>query len=151
MAFIFCNDTARIEESTLGQRKRYLMFGLVFSVFILIPFKANFLHLKIVLQRVLESNIIIWAFIWFACPPFLPKLVLPGKVATWQDDLGRLNDLLSCLKYTIKKSGKASEVIFKMDVMNNDRDPRKTITLKATCWPGDSLEPVITVMFPDED
>ncbi len=38
-----------------------------------------------------------------------------------------------------------------MDVMNNDREPAKTISLKGTCTPGDDLEPVITVMFPDED
>jgi hypothetical protein len=38
-----------------------------------------------------------------------------------------------------------------MAVMNNDRDPAKTITLKAACGPGDNREPVITVMFPDED
>jgi len=38
-----------------------------------------------------------------------------------------------------------------MDVMNNDREPTKEISLKATCTPGDDLEPVITVMFPDED
>ncbi len=65
--------------------------------------------------------------------------------------LGRPNDLLTCLKYTIKKSGKASEVIFKMDVMDNDRESTKTISLKGTCTPGDDLEPVIKVMFPDED
>ncbi len=73
------------------------------------------------------------------------------EVATWQDDLGRLNDLLTCLKYEIKRSRKASEVIFKMDVMNNHQEPAKTITLKGTCMPRDDLEPVITVMFPDED
>ncbi len=38
-----------------------------------------------------------------------------------------------------------------MDMMNNDRQPTKTITLKATCGPGDNLEPLITVMFSDED
>jgi hypothetical protein len=78
-------------------------------------------------------------------------VIPPGEVATWQDDLGRLNDLLTCLKYAIKKSGKAQETQFKMDVMTNDREPVKTITLKGTCTPGDNLEPVITVMFPDED
>ncbi len=58
---------------------------------------------------------------------------------------------MTCLKYTIKKSGKAQEVLFKMAVMNNERESMKTITLKGTCTPGDNLEPVITVMFPDED
>ena len=77
-------------------------------------------------------------------------VIPPGEVATWQDDLGRLNDLLTCLKYGIKRSQKASEVIFKMDVIN-EGEKRKTITLKGTCTPGDNLEPVITVMFPDED
>jgi hypothetical protein len=35
--------------------------------------------------------------------------------------------------------------------MNNKREPTKTITLKGTCTPWDDLEPVITVMFPEED
>ena len=78
-------------------------------------------------------------------------VIPPGEVATWQDDLGRLNDLLTCLRYGIKTSPLAREIRFKMDVMNNDREPTKTITLKATCGPGDNLEPVITVMFPYED
>lgn len=70
----------------------------------------------------------------------------------WQDDLGRLNDLLKCLRYGIKKSPNPStEITFQMDVMNNDQEPTKIIILKATCGPGDNLEPVITVMFPDED
>jgi hypothetical protein len=79
-------------------------------------------------------------------------VIPPGEVATWNDDLGRLNDLLTCLRYGIKMSPNPStEINFQMDVVNNDREPPKTITLKATCGPGDNLEPVITVMFPDED
>jgi hypothetical protein len=78
-------------------------------------------------------------------------VIPPGEVATWQDDLGRLNDLLTCLRYGIKMSPNPStEITFKMDVMN-DPQRRKIITLKATCRPGDNLEPVITVMFSDED
>jgi hypothetical protein len=70
----------------------------------------------------------------------------------WQDDLGRLNDLLTCLRYGIKKSPSPStEITFQIDVMNNKREPTKTITLKGTCTPWDDLEPVITVMFPEED
>ena len=58
---------------------------------------------------------------------------------------------MTCLKYEIKRSQKATEVLFKMAVMNNERETTKTITLKGTFTPGDNLEPVITVMFPDED
>jgi hypothetical protein len=44
-----------------------------------------------------------------------------------------------------------TEITFKMEVMNKEREPVKTITLKGTCTPGDDLEPFITVMFLDED
>ena len=81
------------------------------------------------------------------------EVVIPlGEVATWQDDLGRLNDLLACLRYGIKTSpNPTTEISFQMDMMNNDRQPIKTVALKAVCGPGDNLEPVITVMFPEED
>jgi hypothetical protein len=73
----------------------------------------------------------------------------------WQDDLGRLNDLLTCLPYRImgtkKKNIPMTEIVSEMGVINNDRDPIKTVTLKVVCGPGDNLEPVITVLFPDED
>jgi hypothetical protein len=45
----------------------------------------------------------------------------------------------------------STEITFRIAVMNNDREPTKRITLKAICGPGDNREPVITVMFPDED
>ncbi len=77
-------------------------------------------------------------------------VIPPGGVATWQDDLGRLNDLLTCLRFAIRRAPKGDLVQFKMDVIN-EGEKRKTITLKALCHGGDNLEPVITVMFPDED
>ena len=78
-------------------------------------------------------------------------IIPPDEVSEWQDNLGRLRDLLVCLRYAIGRSpDPTTELTFKMDVMD-DPKRRKTITLKATCGPGDDLEPVITVMFPDED
>jgi hypothetical protein len=79
-------------------------------------------------------------------------VISPREVATWQDDLGRLNDLLKCLRHGIKKSPNTStEINFQMEVMNNDREPSKTITLKHACGPGDNREAAITMVFPDED
>ena len=78
-------------------------------------------------------------------------IIPPEDVADWQDDLGRLRDLLVCPRYAIGRSpDPTTELLFNMDVMD-DPKCRKTITLKAQCGPGDDLEPVITVMFPDED
>ena len=78
-------------------------------------------------------------------------VVPPEAVADWQDDVCRLRDLLVCLRYAIGRSPHpTTDLHFKMDVMD-DPKRRKTITLKAQCGPGDNLEPVISVMFPDED
>jgi len=44
MAYIFCNDTARVEKSTLGQGKGDIVFGLVLPVFFLVPLKASLPH-----------------------------------------------------------------------------------------------------------
>jgi hypothetical protein len=45
-------------------------------------------------------------------------------------------------------------LLFKLYVRNHNRerlDRRDPATLKAVCGPGDTPEPVITIMLPDED
>ena len=50
----------RIEKRPLSQGKRDMMLGLIFSVFILIPLKANLFH-NVSITRVLEtSNTTVW-------------------------------------------------------------------------------------------
>jgi hypothetical protein len=59
---------------------------------------------------------------------------------------GRLWDVLFVLVWTIKTSPKStSEIDFV--VLISERE----VNLKAICHPGDRLEPVITIMLPDED
>ncbi len=83
------------------------------------------------------------ATVWAACvdvPPAVP----------WQDEKGRLWDLLSVLRFAIKAAKPADTIAFKVHVQN-DRHPARPVSLKACCGPGDDGEPVITIMLPDED
>jgi len=66
-----------------------------------------------------------------------------------QDENGRLWDLLTMLRFAIKKGGQGSELLFTVSV-NNDGEP-KSVQLKSICGPGDDAEPVVTIMLPRED
>ena len=46
-------------------------------------------------------------------------------------------------------NGGGSEIFFSFIV--NDEGEEKLVDLKAVCHPGDMMEPVITIMLPDED
>ena len=69
-----------------------------------------------------------------------------GVVA--QDEKGRLWDILWMLRHAAQRGGSEIEVM--LYVQNDNKKPRR-VTLKALCGPGDDLEPVITVMLPEED
>ena len=71
----------------------------------------------------------------------------------YQDESGRLWDVLTMLLYAIRRSNEGSNIPFQLI-----RIPRggraikaREMTLKAICGPGDDMEPVITIMLPDED
>jgi hypothetical protein len=70
-----------------------------------------------------------------------------------QDLSGRMWDL--CYMLRLAARGGGSEIRFKLCVWNwvgsTDRTRHETITLKAVCGPGDTAEPVITIMLPEED
>ena len=82
-----------------------------------------------------------------------------------QDESGRLWDLLTMLRYGIKKSNGREIVfsfIFQMPNANDwkhqyeQEEPEagkyaRLVKLQAFCGPGDSMEPVITIMQMDED
>jgi hypothetical protein len=36
-------------------------------------------------------------------------------------------------------------------LVRNDNTVPKPVTLKAICGPGDTLDPVLTILLPDED
>jgi hypothetical protein len=51
MAYIFGNDTAGVEKSSLGRGKGNIVFGLVLPVFFLVPLKASFPHMDNILEN----------------------------------------------------------------------------------------------------
>jgi hypothetical protein len=83
------------------------------------------------------------AAVWERC-------VAVPEEAPCQDEAGRLWDVLTVLRFTIARSRGGRQVNFTVAVRNDARRPWP-VQLKAICGPGDSGEPVITVMMPDED
>jgi hypothetical protein len=77
--------------------------------------------------------------------------VPPGVVC--QDEAGRLWDVLTMLRFAVRRSSDgAREVRFGVHVRNDNRDRTPPLVrLKALCGPGDHGEPVVTVMVPEED
>ena len=63
---------------------------------------------------------------------------------------GRLWDMLMILRYYSLRSNGKSEMFFDFIVLNEEMRQKK-IRLKSMCHPGDNLEPVITIMMPNED
>jgi hypothetical protein len=76
--------------------------------------------------------------------------VPPGVLC--QDEAGRLWDVLTVLRFTIRRGGVDREVRFGVHVRNDNRERTPPLVrLKAVCGPGDQGEPVLTVMLPTED
>ena len=68
-----------------------------------------------------------------------------------QDETGRLWDILWVFRFAAAKFN-GSTLLFKVHVRNDNRDCMPPlVTLKAVCGPGDTPEPVITIMLPVED
>lgn len=69
----------------------------------------------------------------------------------WQDETGRLRDILWMLFVAIKKGRSTGDrILFQVSVQNHEEQPAQLVTLKALCGPGDDHEPVLTVMMPSE-
>jgi hypothetical protein len=77
--------------------------------------------------------------------------VPPG--VRFQDEPGRLWDVLTMLRFAVRKSQNAgAEVRFRLHVRNDNRDGTPPLVeLKAVCGPDDDGAPCVTVMQPDED
>jgi hypothetical protein len=67
-----------------------------------------------------------------------------------QDERGRLWDILFMLYFAITRAPEGDTLLYTVFV-RSDNDEPKPVKLKAICHPGDSGEPVVTVMLPDED
>ena len=71
-----------------------------------------------------------------------------------QDEDGRLWDVLWMSAFAIRNcraKQRIDTVLVELCVRNTSDQPAKRVTLKAVCGPSDDLQPVITVMFPNED
>lgn len=80
------------------------------------------------------------------------RCVAVPEGVTCQDQAGRLWDVLWMLRLAIARSKEGSEIAFVVHVRNDDREGvPPLVKLRATCDPGDDLEPVLTIMLPDED
>jgi hypothetical protein len=83
--------------------------------------------------------------VWERC------VVVPPGVA-WQDEAGRLWDVVWMLACAVRRGGSGAEVRFGVHVRNDNREGTPPlIRLKALCGSGDNGEPVVTVMLPQED
>lgn len=75
-----------------------------------------------------------------------------------QDMSGRLWDVLTVFKFYARQN-RDDTIFFPVSVLNwvyvkgkrTGRIKLETIQLKAVCGPGDTPEPVITIMLPNED
>jgi len=80
------------------------------------------------------------------------KYVEIPEGVTCQDERGRLWDILWMFRRNARQCG--DTLFFKLYVRNHNRErltKADLVTLKAVCGPGDTPEPVITIMLPDED
>jgi hypothetical protein len=76
------------------------------------------------------------------------------KEVTGQDEQGRLWDILwmfRCAISCLRKDQGSDVLLYQLLVRNEEQSAPKEVTLKAVCGPGDNMEPVITIMLPDED
>jgi hypothetical protein len=77
-------------------------------------------------------------------------VVVPEGVEA-QDESGRLWDILFMFHMAARQAGAGtSTILFELLVQNDNTTP-KLVTLKAICGPGDTLDPVLTILLPDED
>ncbi|MCB0909935.1 MAG: hypothetical protein KDB63_22795 [Nocardioidaceae bacterium] len=75
---------------------------------------------------------------------------VPEK-APWQDESGRLWDILWMMRHAIVSSPEHTDWLRFSLYVQNDESELKEVQLKSVCGPGDTPEPVITIMLPDED
>jgi hypothetical protein len=78
-------------------------------------------------------------------------VAVPSGVA-YQDEAGRLWDLVWLLRCAIGRSHGSPEARIGVHVRNDNREGTPSLArLRAVCGPDDDGSPCITVMLPDED
>ena len=69
----------------------------------------------------------------------------------YQDESGRLWDILTMAMHGVRKALDASRVSFKVARMPKGGVKPELVDLVIVCSGGDNAEPVLTIMFPNED
>lgn len=82
------------------------------------------------------------------CRAYSETIGLPRHCPAGQDLTGRAWDVVWMLSRAMQQPRKSDTLTYAVSVQNN---PRRLYRLKAVAGPGDDGEPVITIMFPDED
>lgn len=77
-----------------------------------------------------------------------PSAALQAEGQSWE---GRAWDMLTILRYAIHRSADGSEVSFAPLFVKTPGSEPEPVSLWAKCGPGDTPEPVITIMLPSED
>ena len=82
-------------------------------------------------------------------------VAVPDFLEGVQDERGRLWDVLWVVRSAIRSASPGeSTVRFRLYVRNTLRErltAKDLVDLKAHCGPGDTPEPVVTIMLPEED
>lgn len=73
---------------------------------------------------------------------------LKAQGQSWQ---GRAWDMLTILRYEIARGQGGELVLFAPLFIRAPGQGPEPVQLKAVCGPGDRGEPVVTIMYPDED
>ena len=75
----------------------------------------------------------------------------PAAKDALNDEQGRLWDVLWMMSMAIRRqAGNGDRLLFSLNCVTERVQPSR-VTLRAVIGPGDSAEPVLTVMLPDED
>ena len=64
---------------------------------------------------------------------------------------GRAWDVLSVLRFAIRRAGDTSDLRFAVLFQMDENKPLERVSLTSHCGFGDDMEPVITIMLPSED
>jgi hypothetical protein len=64
MGEVFSNDTSWIREGILRLRERHTVLGLIFEVFLDVPFKAGFAHGTRLADEEDKCHTKIWLYVW---------------------------------------------------------------------------------------
>ena len=90
-------------------------------------------------------------------PVAVTKAVWEGCVSwdnnneqAYQDESGRLYDILWMASIAARRT-KGSQSLFDVARIPNGKSEPSIVTLKSICSPGDTEEPVVTIMRPWED